>query len=255
MRENALYIKYDGISSQEFNIYKINFENGTMITENLIPSRTINYTSRQNSSISDFYSVSNSPLSFTVLLYVDKDITIANKASITRWLLKNTYKELIFETMPENVYYAIVESIDISHNTLAKGYFTVKFVCNAPWAFTKIYSSDEYIINGIEKIELRSNSTFNTKIVKVKIKALAAGNITITNFNNDSKLVFEGLTENTILEVDCYNHSLYAELNSTEILINDKKTDKSWLELVADNNNIQIEGNCQILIYWQSIKV
>lgn len=256
MRTTALYLSFNGYSSKEFDILQVNFENGMMLTETLIPSINVNKTQRQNSSVTDFYSLSNSPLTFTVNMVFDKEFTDDDKIKVIRWLKQETYKPLIFDTKPDDVYYAVVTGIDFTHNTLKKGYFTVSFECNAPWPYTKVLMTDEFTITNSYSFNVQSNSVFDTKIVKVILEVKADGNLLIKNKTNNTELNFTGLVNGTKMTIDCFNHSVEATNSSDEtILVNDKKQNHSWLELMAENNNIEVTGSCDLKIFWQGTRI
>lgn len=256
MRKTALWIQYDGYSSKSFKVFQVNFESGLMQTETLLPSRTLNTTRRQNSSISDFYSVTESVLSFDVNLVYDGEFTQDDIVAAMRWLKKDTYKPLIFETEPENVYYAMPTKIDFTHDTLSKGYFTVTFECNSPYPYTKIQMSNQYIVNGSTDIKIQSNSVFDTQIVKVLMITKGTGNILIKNKSNQTELSFENIPSGLKINCDCYNHQIYCvDSSGNEVLINNNKKSKSWLELMAENNNISIEGNIEVQIFWQGTRI
>lgn len=256
MRKTALWIQYNGYSSKSFKVFQVNFESGLMQSETLLPSRSLNTTQRQNSSISDFYSVSESPLTFEVnLVYQDK-FTEDDKIAAMKWLKQDTYKPLIFETEPENIYYAIPTSIDMSHDTLQKGYFTVNFTCNSPFPFTKVLMTPQYICNGELDININSNSVFDTQIVKVLAITSTNGNILIKNKTNNTELRLENVPANLKITFDCLNHQIYAvDSNNKEVLLNNNKLNHSWLELMSINNDIHIEGIMQVQIIWQGIRV
>lgn len=256
MRKNALWIEFDGQSSQGYDVYQINFENGLMQNEEIITTRTINKVQRQNSSVVDFYSVTNSPLTIRAEFYCSKPITEEKKYSIIQWLKKDTYKTLRFDTMPDTYYYVIATKIDLNHNTMAKGYFSVEFECNAPYGYTQILLSDEYIVNGNNTVNLNSLSVFNTKIIKIITTINGDSNFLIRNLTNNTEINFNSLVSGTKITIDCLNHNIYAvDINGDEILIQDKKQNHSWLEFVPGINNLYFEGNCDLQILWQGIKL
>lgn len=256
MRKTALWIQYNGYSSKSFKVFQVNFESGLMQTETLLPSRSLNTTRRQNSSISDFYSISEGVLTFEVnLVYQDK-FTEKDKQVAMKWLKQSTYKPLIFETEPENIYYAIPTQIDMSHDTLQKGYFTVQFECNAPYPFTKVQMTPQYICQDSLDVKLQANSVFDTSIIKVQAITKGSGNILIRNKTNNTELNFSDVPAGVKVTFDCYNHQIYAiDSNQKEILLNNKKNNRSWLELISEYNDIHIEGNMELQIIWQGIQI
>lgn len=254
MKDTALWIEFDGVSSEEYNICQVNFDNSLMTTEAVIPSRTINVNQRQNSSTSDFYSVTNSELEISLDLYIDGEITLDIKNSIIQWLNKNTYKKLRFETLPDNYYYVMATKIDLTHNRLGKGYFSVSFICNSPFAYTNTLASDHYIIDGTETIEINSNSVFDTSIIKILITTTDAGDVSIVNQSNSSEFKLSDVATDLNITADCYNHNLYVlDSTSTEVIMSN--TNRKWLELSPGNNNIILTGTFEITFYWQGIKI
>lgn len=256
MKKTALWMLYDNRSSKEFSVFQVHFDDNIMQNETLIPSRTINKVQRHGSSIIDFHSIDTEPLKFSINLAFDGEITENDKVEIVRWLNKNSYKPLIFATMPEHIYYAVATSIDLTHNTLQKGYFTVNFECNAPWAFTKVLTSGKKNISTSETVSLESESVFNTELVKVEVTVLDDGDLLIHNETNETELRFADLINGTKIIIDCLHHSIEAADSEEQlVLINDNKENYSWLQLAAGRNKISIAGNCEIEIFWQGIKV
>ena len=256
MRKTALWIQYDGFSSKNYNVFQVNFESGLMQKETLLPSRNINKTTRQNSFISDFYSVTEEPLTLEVNLVYKDRFTDQDIVNAMRWLKQDTYRPLIFESEPENVYYAIPTKIDMSHDTLRKGYFTVQFECNAPYPFTKVQMSPQYACTTTLEDDINSNSVFDTQIVKVQVKTKARGDFLIKNKSTDTELRLIDVPANLKITFDCLNHQIYAvNSNNEEVLINNNKNNHSWIELMAENNTIYAEGNIDFQIIWQGIRI
>lgn len=256
MRKSALWVEFDGQSSQGYDVYQVNFENGLMQSEEIITTRTVNKVQRQNSSVVDFYSITNSPLTIKAEFYCSEPITEDRKYSIIKWLKKDTYKTLRFDTMPDTYYYVIVTKIDINHNTMLKGYFSVEFECNAPYGYTQVLLSDEYTINGTQSVNINSLSVFDTQIITVIAEIKGDSNFLIRNLTNDTEINFSGLVSGTKITIDCLNHNIYAKnSDGDDILIQDKKQNHSWLEFVPGVNNLSLSGNCDFQILWQGIKL
>lgn len=256
MRKSALWVEFDGQSSMGYDVFQINFENNLIQNEEIITTRTINKVQRQNSNITDFYSITNSPLTFKVEFYCTKPITEEKKYSIIRWLKKDTYKTLRFDTMPDTYYYVIATKIDIGHNSMQRGYFSVEFECNSPYGYTRVLTSDEYIISGTKNVNINSLSVFDTSIIKILVKTNGNGDLLIKNLSNDTEINLSDLDADIKITIDCLNHSLYAlDDSDNEILIQDKKQNHSWLEFVPGVNNLSLNGNCEIQILWQGIKI
>lgn len=256
MRKNALWVEFDGRSSMGFDVYQVNFENGLMQTETLIPDRSINKVQRQNSSVVDFYSVTNSPLTFSVFFYCEKELTEDRKVEIIKWLNKNTYKTMRFETMPDNYYYAIATKIDVTHDTMEKGYFTAEFECNSPYAYTELLMSDEYTITDAIDIDIKSNSVFETSVIKVIGTINEDSDLLIKSQTNNSELNFTELRAGDKFTIDCLNHNIYAwDSNGNEILLQENKQSHSWLIFEPGNNHLMVNGKCDFQIFWQGNRV
>ena len=81
-------------------------------------------------------------------------------------------------------------------------------------------------------------------------------NILIKNKSNQTELNFENIPSGLKINCDCYNHQIYCvDSSGNEVLINNNKKSKSWLELMAENNNISIEGNIEVQIFWQGTRI
>ena len=88
------------------------------------------------------------------------------------------------------------------------------------------------------------------------IQTISSGDLLIKNNTNQSELRFEDLDANLDITIDCFNHIIEAyDENDDEVIINDNKTSHSWLQLMSENNNISITGDCRLKIFWQGIRI
>ena len=263
MRDNALSITFNGISSDDFDyesnleILNVNFNSGTMRDESLIGDRDLEVEMRRNTNVADFYSIKYDPLTFSINLCVNGEITQANKIAITKWLVTNSYKQLIFSTQPDIIYYAMVkDGVVLTHNSNNRGYFTVNFECNAPWGFTITKDSGVENISGSDTFSIDVDSVFDTHLVKVSVEMTGDSDLLIKNNTNGSEIRFEDLDNGDKIVIDCFNHSFIAEDSSESvILVGDKKVNNEWLYLSPEINEIEVTGDCDLIIYYQGIKI
>lgn len=258
MKKTALNFTYGNESSMAFGITKINLDDSVLHEEKILPERTINAEMRKHTDIMDIYSIEyNTPLTFEMELLLGEEFDRYFLKKVIRWLKKDTYLPLIFDTMPDTVFYAVMASdFVIYHNMNNKGYLKVNVTCNAPYGFTLVQSSPIYNNVGTSNITITTNSDFDTSLVKTLIKKHGNGDLLIKNITNGSEYNLVGLNDGDQIVLDSYNHIMSSsDINNNEIIINDKKVNHSWLTLWAEYNQIQIIGDAEVQILWQGSKV
>lgn len=258
MKKTALNFVYGNQSSMAFEITKINLDNSVIHEETILPERTIISEMRKHTDIMDIYSIEyNTPLTFEMELLLSDEFTRSSLRSVIRWLKRDTYLPLIFDTMPDTVFYAVMASdFIVYHNMRNQGYLKVVVTCNAPYGFTLVQSSPIYQNTGTNQISIISNSDFDTSLIKALIKKNGNGDLLIKNISNNTEYNLVGLLDGDQIILDSYNHIISAtDINGNEIIINDKKNNHSWLTLWTENNQIQIVGDAEIQFLWQGSKV
>lgn len=258
MKNTALNFTYGNQSSMAFGVTKINLNDSVLQEETILPGRTIKAEMRRFSETMDLYSIEfEEPLSFEMELLLDDSFDRNSLRGIVRWLKRNTYLPLIFDTMPDTVFYAIMSSdFVIHHNLRNQGYLRVAVSCNAPYGFTLVQSSPIYINSGTTDVALSANTDFDTLLVKTLIKKVGDGDLLIKNMSNQTEFNLVGLLNGDQIILDSYNHIMSAsDINDNEIIINDKKINHSWVTFWTDNNSIRLTGDAEIQFLWQGIKV
>ncbi|MGG1650408.1 distal tail protein Dit [Paenibacillus sp. NRS-1775] len=142
---DSLFFSYAGIQSDFYGIVNVNMSSG-MQEEIFAASRSINEVSIKGRDRSYFQNTKKEPLKFNVsFAFLDKwdDVKIRE---VARWLTEQSYYQpLFFSDDPEKVYYAIcVDDINLVHNCLKQGYITLTFRCDAPYAYSPIYTPPVY---------------------------------------------------------------------------------------------------------------
>ncbi|MNW50326.1 Phage tail protein [compost metagenome] len=147
---DSLYFSYAGRKSVEFGILNVSINSG-MVEEPLAAPRDLNEFDVKNRDRPYFQSIKKQPLKFNVSFAFEDTWDDIKLREVTRWLTNHDYyKELYFTNdigrNPEKIYYAIViDDPTLVHNSLKQGYINLSFRCDAPYAYSLVKTSREYI--------------------------------------------------------------------------------------------------------------
>jgi len=264
MKQTALHFTYGNQSSMAFGVSKINFDSGVLQEEIILPERTLNTEMRKHTNIMDFYSINyDKPLEIEMEILLDdkwKEEGFLHRkylVNVIRWLKRETYLPLIFDTMPDTIFYAIMSSdFVIYHNSRNQGYLKVRATCNSPYGFTMVQNSPIYTNTGLSNIQIIANSDFDTSLIKVLIKKHGDGNLLIKNISNGTEINMENLENGDQIIIDNFNHMMSAtDIDDKEIIINDKKINHNWLVFWTNVNQLELNGDAEIQFLWQGIKI
>lgn len=198
------------------------------------------------------------PIQFKIQLINNdfSDMTVDKRRAITKWLcLRNEYSWL---SIDKEGYEGINYNVIISNpNVIMYGRaigmeFTV--TCDSSFGYSDIIRKSFNITNANQTINIVSNSDEMDYIYpKMQITMNSTGNFSIVN-NHDNlyKLSLENLTINEVITLDNENCIINTSLPSHMNLMID--FNKHWLRLVNGENELMINGNCQIELEYREIR-
>lgn len=142
MIRNSLYFSYAGIRSDIFRIINVNMNSG-MQEEVFAAPRSINEISIKGRDKPYFQNNKKEPLQFQVSFAFAETWDKQMISDVARWLTEQAYYQpLFFSDDPEKIYYALcVNDPTIIHNGLNEGYLNLTFRCDAPYAYSPLYTS------------------------------------------------------------------------------------------------------------------
>ncbi|MCE5169629.1 phage tail family protein [Paenibacillus profundus] len=139
------YFSYAGIKCSDYGIVNVNINSG-LLEEPFAAPRTLQEVSIGGRSKPYFQGIAKDPLKFQVSFAFEQTWDTRQIREIARWLTEQDYyKELIFSSDPERVFYALaVDEPTLVHNALAQGYVNLTFRCDSPYSYSPVYSSPLY---------------------------------------------------------------------------------------------------------------
>ncbi len=237
--------------SKDLDLNIIRFESG-LIPFNISGNRTINSTILLNNDVRQLSGITNEILAFQLQLTTfNRPIDDFFKDEVLSWLITDDYKSLFFDTNTNKQYNAIITGQTLlNFDTVDKGYFTINFETNSPWAHEP---TKRFILNR-NHASLQPLTIFNTSLPvnlyypKMLVKNLSEETLKIqTESQNGKKRIFE--FEDLRLEEEFYidnqNHII---LSNSENSFPYQRFNKNWLTLEKGLNTITLlEGDAEVI--------
>jgi phage-related protein len=244
---HSLYFVYDGIRSSDMNSTQASLSGG-LFEEYFLATKTINEQKIRGRDKPYHMGTEREPLTLPLTFYFERGLTTDEINEIKRWLDQPYYKPFYFTDYPEKIFYCMYQGDSkILHNGIANGVVTLQFRCNAPYAFSPVYTSEIYdlstnVIEGTEVIFENSGDELCKPILL--LEKVGDGDMSIVNKSDGGKefkltsiLNGEYLTidnENKEIETDAIGISRYSNHNNI------------FLELSRGVSRLHVYGNCRI---------
>lgn len=247
---NTAFI-FDGVNSLDKGLHIIKINDGIFSSP---------YISRQNiieeqmpkKHIPIYYTVQKQSFEFEVIFsLLDEEFTPENKYDLARWLIQDEYKEFISTDYVGKIFYVIATNqADFMSGGNNKGYFSLNFRTNAPWAYSPVeiqtYDLSAITIPTTIQIENKSNAL---KHYKPEIQIELMGNSTGVELHNlsigNNKLTLSNLNTNEIIYINNETKQIVSNLAGAYRL---SSWNKQPLILTHGINNIRVSNKCKITI-------
>lgn len=237
---------FDGVTSQSMGIFIVNI-NSSESSDPFMPSQSIKEEKRYNSHIPIFYGVEREPLEFELTLsLLDNEFTIAKRTELTKWLCRETYCEFISADNPDKIYNVIsVSPIELITFGSLKGYFRVRFRCDAPWGWSALQLEEFDLSTSVTPTTITINNLSNAvKYLYPELEFTLVGDdtgITIVNLtNNNETFQFTNLAVGETIYVNNELKQIIGDAGMYRL----SNFNKKWFRLVQSENEIQVTGKC-----------
>lgn len=239
---------FDNISSKDMGLYIVRIDSSE-ISSIFSHSQSIVEQTRYNNNVPLFSRVEKSPLEFEITCsLLDEEFTPEKKMQLSRWLICDVYKPFVSEDNP-NLIYNVISTDQINLITFGslKGYFTIKFRCDAPWGYSPTYLEtfdlSEITIPTIIEIENRSNAVQHLyPEIEFTLSDTNTGVSLINLSNAGEEFKYTNLSVNEKIYTNNERKQIISDLNLYRL----GNFNKKWFRLVYGVNRIQITGKCQI---------
>lgn len=246
----SLGFNFDGIHSSQLDILNVYVDAG-LFQETFIANRTINEVTIRGRDVPYFQGVSLTPLEFPVKIAFEEGFDSQKIREVTRWLRKDYYAPLTFDSNPERVFYLMfVNESSLTHNGNGQGYITLAARCNSPYSYSHFKDSDDFHIDGEQIIEIHNDGDLPVKPI-IDIYKVGRGSLTINNFSTrDNPFEFDILEDQETIQVDNEEEVIETDISNTERYDN---FNDNYLTLERGVNRLIITGSCIIRFQYQFI--
>lgn len=247
MKEN-LHFFFNNNSSQNMGIINVNLDGG-MITERLLPNRTLNEESTRGNTKPYFLSLEQKPFEFELAFAFLNDFDENKLRELSRWLNVNYYKEFYFLDKPSYRFFVMpINDVNYTHNTLNEGYVTLTMRTNDAYAYSHEFLSQEYDLtfNSPTGTKIRVDNTGDVPIgIEMWITKYGDGDITITNVNNDveQEFIVKNLKDQELVYINHEKEEIHSNVPN---LYHFDDIESDYLKLPVGTNELNVVGLCKI---------
>jgi predicted phage tail component-like protein len=251
---HSLHFVYDGVRSLDMNSTQASLSGG-LFEEYFLAPKVINEVKVRNRDKPYFMGTEREPLTLPLTFYFEHRLSTEEINEIKRWLDSDYYKPFYFADYPEKIFYCMYQGDSkILHNGIANGVVTLQFRCNAPYAFSPVYTSEVYDLstNVAEGTEITFSNNGDEVLKPILLlEKVGDGDVSLVNKSNGGKefkftsiLNGEYLTidnENKEIETDAIGISRYGNHNNV------------FLELNRGVSRLQVYGGCRIQFKYEFV--
>lgn len=255
MRE-AINFTFDGVSSEDMGVI-IASPNGGLFNETFLPTRNIIETSVANNYKPYHQRVELSPLSFSLSIFIHEWRDRQNLRQIAKWLMKDYYVPLTFETNPDRVFYAMVDGdSSLIHNGCKDGYVELNIRCNSPFTYSHAQAIESTEVR-VADVSSHIISIFNSgdRTIKPKLwitKRNGNGSVSIENEDTEQIMTIDNLLDGEQVYIDVENDTIVSDLEILNVYRYDDHNNV-WLELIEGENTLVCTGDFDIEIEYEMI--
>lgn len=255
MRE-AINFSFDGIASEDMGVI-IASPDGGLFEETFLPDRSIVETKVANQIKPYFQRVESEPLSFSLTFFIHEWRDRLNLRQIAKWLMKDYYAPLIFDTNSDRIFYAIFEgSSSLFHNGCKDGYITLNVRCNSPFTYSQLQAFETMEVRDLDKKNQRFsvlNSGDMTIQPKMRItKRNAKGDISIKNEITGQLFTLKNLTLDEQVFIDMEHEEIVSDMEYLNVY---RYGDHNgvWIDFIEDENILVCTGDFDLEIEYQNV--
>jgi len=257
----SLSFQFNNQSSTDYNIINCKIDSG-LFQESFFSDREIKEVITRKSNY--LVEVKSSPRILTITIAFTEDFDEDKLRSVKRWLSTESFSPLVFESMPDMIFYAIViDSSELMHNGRS-GYINLQFRCKDEFIYSPQYLSPLYDLstNPISgtTIQFINNGDVDCQPILSLLK-IDNGDISIINLsdggkelkfsavlNTDGTVKIASLTADEDLYIDSENEQIVTSIPLTYRYDNHNGI---FLNMKRGVNNILITGTCKLQFKYQ----
>ena len=238
----------DGVKTSDLGVIVINTRRGIQ-TDPFLPRQDI---VEDDSFYSDkplHYGTTKQPLEFEVTFFKEGEWTQQQKSQFARMIDPDheDFVEYFTDQDPNKVYYVKYnDSIDFYNGGTEGGYFTVRFRCDSPYAYSPIYEdSHDFSVNAVNTFTFNNQGDKSCK-PEIWITKVGTGDIKIIN-KSDGDRTFEitSIDNTETVYVDNEHGYIESSLEVADVYRYDNHNGV-YLEIPIGTNTIEVQGQCHL---------
>jgi predicted phage tail component-like protein len=247
----SLYFTYDGIDSRDMKVIQISTGNGlydehfladSQIVEDYVPGNDVPY----------YIRTERKPIVLPLSIYFENELTDEEARKVGRWLTQDYYKPLIFDTNPHKIYYAkFIGNPRLLHNGCKQGYATLEMRCNAPHAYSPVYTESFDLSNNTvsgTSIKITNNGDFSISPI-IELEKVEDGNFSIVHLNAGGKeMKIDSLSNGEKLIIDCETEEIETDIVG---VLRYKNSNDVFIDLHRGVNHLKVYGKCKLTFKYE----
>lgn len=216
--------------------------------------RSVTVESR-SSGVLTSYQVNKSRPSFTVeLVKINKDTlkTEPISANDLRDLSRLLFKNRICKLQERNiVYYGWFIKGQNWFNSANHGYLTLEFELAHPYCYSPI-QTEHFWVSKSKRFALTNVATADELVFpRIRIIGVQNGDVKITNVTNNNVITVKSVKKDEDIIIEGETREIYSQTTPTENMFDRLEYTKDYLYLNYGENQVIVEGDCQIEFLYQ----
>lgn len=236
-----LHFVYNGIHSRDMGVVQVATDEG-LLHDRFLATKTIIEERIRGRDKPYLMGVEYESFRFPLRLYFQNGFDSEVLGEVSRWFEVDYFKPFYFEGNPEKIYFCMIDGeTNLIHNGNGEGYIELEMVCDSPYAYTPIYTSNIYEVDGEQEIEFLNYGDMVCKPV-LTLEMVGDGAVSIINLSNAGKgFTIANLVQGEVLEIDCEQEQIESNYSHRY-----DDFEGEFLELVTGVNRLKVQGNCKL---------
>ena len=244
----SLSFQFNNQSSTDYNIINCKIDSG-LFQESFFSDREIKEVITRKSNY--LVEVKSSPRILTLTIAFTEDFDEDKLRSVKRWLSTESFSPLVFESMPDMIFYAIViDSSELMHNGYS-GYINLQMRCKDEYIYSPTFISPIYDLstnNSSVTIQFINNGDVDCQPM-LSLQKIENGNVSIINLSDGGKeFGLTSLVDNEDLYIDNENESITTSIPNTYRYDNHVG---DFINMKRGINNLQCFGKMKFQFKYQ----
>lgn len=136
-------------------------------------------------------------------------------------------------------------------NAADQGYLTLEFELASPYCYSPT-QTESFWIDGQKRFALRNVATADEMVYpRIKIIGSEDGNVKIRNVTNNNQVIVKNVKKDEEIVIEGETREIYSITKPSENMFSRLEYTKDFLFLNYGENEIIVEGNCQIEFMFQ----